>query len=208
MGKIQPKVEDLSSHGSISQPPNIYSNTSKKISDIFVSVTARDGHTINPSIILIEGAPGIGKTVLAKEIAFQWASNKLLSEKKILLLLFLRQLNFKIITSLKHLVDHVVKSDKIPSCLAEHLLQTEGKDLAIVFDGYDGVSEEDRKISIIADILCHKILAKSCIVITSRPTASSDLHATVDCRVEIVGFTEADRLDYIQTALQGNTDKI
>ena len=208
VGKIQTKVEDLSSHNSISQAPNIYSNTSKKISDIFVSVTDRDGHTINPSVILIEGAPGIGKTVLAKEIAFQWASKKLLTEKKILLLLFLRQCNFKIITSFKHLVEHVVKSDKIPSCLAEHLLQTEGKDLAIVFDGYDEVSEEDRKSSIIADILCHRILAKSCIVITSRPTASADLHDTVDCRVEIVGFTEEDRLDYIETALQGKNDKI
>ena len=208
VGKFQPKVVDLSSSESISQTPNIYSSTSKNISDIFVPVTDKDGHTITPNVILIEGAPGIGKTVLAKEIAFQWASNKLLSEKKILLLLFVRQCNFKIITSLKHLVEHVVKSDKIPSCLAEYLLQTEGKDLVIVFDGYDEVSEEDRTNSIITDILYHRILAKSCIVITSRPTASSYLHNTVDCRVEIVGFTEEDRLDYIQTALQGNNDKI
>ena len=199
VGKFQPMVEDLS-----------YCNTytSKNISDIFVSDTDRDGHTINHSVILIEGAPGIGKTVLAKEIAFQWANNKLLNEKKILLLLFLRQCNFEKIKSFKNLIQHVVKSSAIPSYLAEYLLQTEGKDLAIVFDGYDEVSEEDKKCSIIADILCHRILAKSCIVITSRPTASSDLHDTVDCRVEIVGFTEEDRLDYIQTALQGNDNKI
>ena len=208
LGKFQPKVEDLSSSESISQMPNINSNTSKKVSDIFVSVTDKDGLTINPSIILIEGAPGIGKTVLAKEIAFQWARNKLLSEKKILLLLFLRQCNFQVITYFENLVEHVVKSNKLASYLADHLLQTEGKDLAIVFDGYDEVSEEDRKNSIIADILCNRILAKSCKVITSRPTASADLHSIVDCRVEIVGFTEEDRLDYIQTALQGNDDKI
>ena len=209
-GKIQPKVEGLTSSGdTISQTPNIYSNTTKNISDIFVSVTASDRLTINPCIILIEGAPGIGKTVLAKEIAFQWANNKLLSDKKFLLLLFLRECNFKSMVSVENLVQHVVKSNKITASLSEYLLQTEGKDLAIVFDGYDEVSaEEDRKNSTIAHIIYRRIFSKCCLVITSRPTASSNLHSIVDCRVEVVGFTEEDRLDYIQTALQGNNDKI
>jgi len=61
-----------------------------------------------------------------------------------------------------------------------------------VFDGYDEISEEDRKHSIIADIIYHKVFAKCCLVITSHPTASSNLHSIVDCRVEIVGFTEED----------------
>ena len=197
-----------SSGGTISQTPNIYSNTTKNISDIFVSVTASDGLTINPCIILIEGAPGIGKTVLAKEIAFQWANNKLLSDKKILLLLFLRECNFKSMVSVENLVEHVVGSSEINASLTKYLLRTEGKDLAIVFDGYDEISEEDRKNSIIARIIYRRIFGKCCLVITSRPTASSNLHGIVDCRVEIVGFTEEDRLDYIQTALQGNDDKV
>ena len=129
------------SSGSISQTPNIYT---KKISDIFISVTESDGYTIKPSIILIEGAPGIGKTVLAKEIAFQWANKKILSSKKILLLLLLRECNFKSITTVEHLVEYVVKSNKIAAYLTEYLLQTEGKDLTIVIDGYDEISEEDR----------------------------------------------------------------
>ena len=207
-GKIKPKLEVSSSVNSKSQTPNIYSNTTKNISDIFVSVKASDGLTINPCIVLIEGAPGIGKTVLAKEIAFQWANNKLLSDKKILLLLFLRECNFKNMVSVENLVEHVVGSTEINASLTKYLLRTEGKDLAIVFDGYDEISEEDRKNSIIARIIYRRIFGKCCLVITSRPTASSNLHSIVDCRVEIVGFTEEDRLDYIQTALQGNDDKI
>ena len=188
--------------------PNIYSDTTKDISDIFVSVTANDGLTIKPCIILIEGAPGIGKTVLAKEIAFQWANNELLIDKKILFLLFLRECNFKNMMSVQSFVQYMVKSDEITACLAKYLLQTEGKDLAIVFDGYDEISEEDRKSSIIADVIHRRLFAKCCLVITSRPTASVSLHSIVDCRVEIVGFTEEDRLDYIQTALQSDNDKV
>ena len=187
---------------------NIYSNITKKISDIFLPFTASDGLIINPCIILIEGAPGIGKTVLAKEIAFQWANNKLLNDKKIVLLIILRECNFNNIKSVENLVEHVVGSSKMTASLTEYFVQTEGKDLAIVFDGYDEISEEDRKNSIVARIIYRRIFGKSCLVITSRPTASSNLHGTVDCRVEIVGFTEENRLDYIKTALQGNDDKV
>ena len=97
----------------MSQTPKVYSKVTKNISDIFVSVTASDGLTINPYIILIEGAAGIGKTVLAKEIAFQWANNKLLTDKKLLLSLFLQQCNFKSMESVENFVQHVVKSTEI-----------------------------------------------------------------------------------------------
>ena len=208
-GKFQHKVEDLPSPGdSVSRTPKIYSNTTKNISEIFVSVTASDGLTINPCIILIEGAPGIGKTVLAKEIAFQWANNNLLIDKKILFLLFLRHCNFKNMITVQSFVQYMVKSDEITACLTKYLLQTEGKDLAIVFDGYDELSVEDRKNSIIADIIHRRLFAKCCLVTTSRPIASADLHNIVDCRVEIVGFTEEDRLDYIQTALHSDSNKV
>ena len=200
-GKFQPKADGLSSSG------DIYSNITKNISDIFVPVTASDGVTTNPCIVLIEGAPGIGKTVLAKEIAFQWANKKLLKDKKILLLLLLREFSFSGIKSIESFVQHVVKSEMAQS-LTKYLLKTEGKNLAIVFDGYDEISDDDRRNSIITDIVYRRVFAKCSLVITSRPTASSALHSIVDCRVEVVGFTEEDRLDYIQTALQGNDYEI
>ena len=45
-------------------------------------------------------------------------------------------------------------------------------------------------------------------VVTSRPTASSILHESVDRRVETVGFTEEDRLEYIQTALENHDEQV
>jgi len=67
-----------------------------------------------------------------------------------------------------------------------------------VFDGYDEISDENRKKSFLADVVNRKVLSQCCIVITSHSTASSHLH----------GFTEEDRLDYIKTALPGKDDQV
>ena len=61
-GKFEAEgINLLSFSNTMSRTSNTFSNTTKNISDIFVSVTANDRLTVNPCIILIEGAPGIGK---------------------------------------------------------------------------------------------------------------------------------------------------
>ena len=177
----------------------------KNISDIFLPVMASDVSFVDLHI-LIEGAPGIGKTVLAKEIAYRWAKNELLTSKKLLFLVFLRECFKKPVMTIEDLIQFVFKSSEMTSCLTKHLTKTDGKDTVIIFDGFDELSEENKKESMIVDIINRRILTKCCLVVTSRPTASSILHESVDRRVEIVGFTEEDRLDYIRTAL-GSDDK-
>ena len=182
---------------------NLNTNMTKNISDIFLPVMASDGSFVDLHI-LIEGAPGIGKTVLAKEIAYQWAKNELLTSKKLLLLVFLRECHQKTMMSIEDLIQFVFRNSEVTSCVTKYLTKTEGKDTVIIFDGFDELSEENRKRSIIVDIINRIILSKCCLVVTSRPTASSILHESVDRRVEIVGFTEEDRLEYIQTALENH----
>ena len=172
---------------------------SKDISELFSSNT--------PNFILIEGAPGIGKTILSKEIAFQWAMKKILKVKALVFLILLRDPNLKTINSVEKLLEYLLDSDIAPT-LSKHLVKTRGEDLTIIFDGYDELSEEDRKNSLVARIINRAKLPKCSLVITSRPTASLRLRGISDCSVEILGFTEEDRLDYIQHALKGSDVKI
>ena len=70
------------------------------------------------------------------------------------------------------------------------------------------MSEQDRINSFVADIINRVILPECDLVVTSRPTASVHLRDKADCRVEVLGFTEENRLDYVKHALEGSDDKI
>ena len=179
-------------------------NHIKDISELFPA-------NLSSFFLLIEGSPGIGKTVLSKEIAYQWANKKLLKCKLLLFLLFLRDPNIKQLqgaSSLESLLYYLFQNNEKASGLLEYLSQTNGKGLIIVLDGYDEMSEEDRTHSLVAKIISRNVLPLCDLVVTSRSSASLYLRDMADCRVEVLGFTEEDRLDYIQHALENSNDKI
>ena len=77
-----------------------------KISDIFEPFQDKDDSIIEPKYILIDGAPGMGKTTLCKEIAYQWANGELLIGTKIVFLLFLRDPAMQKIHDLKDFIHY------------------------------------------------------------------------------------------------------
>jgi len=62
-----------------------YDEHSKNVSDLFGPLQTNPS-TIMPETPLIEGAPGIGKTMLANEIALKWKSIPLLKVRQFLFL--------------------------------------------------------------------------------------------------------------------------
>lgn len=124
----------------------------------------------------------------------------LLQHKQLLFLVFLRNLRSASVDSVEEFVQHVVK-DKEMAARIKDLIENDGRNLVIVLDGYDELSDKDRKSSFIGNIIGRRVLTKCLLVVTSRPSASLGLRNKCDCRVEIVGFTEEDRLDYIESAL-------
>ena len=126
----------------------LYHNKFKttKVSDMFESFQSENGSTMEPKLILIDGAPGMGKTTLCKEIAYQWANNKLLTDTKMLFLLFLRDPTIQKVLDLKDLI-HYFYNFK-PSYLnlskecAEILTRRDNSDITIVMDGYDELGDK------------------------------------------------------------------
>ena len=215
------KADEISDQSTVAmrheQPDEYFMGckSTKDIAEIFAppqnSHHASSKYSTTPNVILIEGAPGIGKTILSKEIAFQWANNNLLSEKLLLFLIFLRDPFIQSITCLKDFVSYALCSspqNKNVELITEYLENTSGKYTTIVFDGYDEISEELRSNSFIGNIISRKCLKLCGLVITSRPTASAVLHSICDCRVEILGFTKEDRTKYICQSLENNPIQI
>ena len=179
---------------------------SKDVEDIFAP--SKDGQ--EPCSILLEGAPGIGKTVLSKEIAFRWASGELLINKILLFLIFLRDPLVQKIASLKDLVKYYYQfdesSDAIANSCANYLLQSDGDGIMFIFDGFDECPENLRQKDFIFDILQRKRLPCCHLVVTSRPHASAHLRTKCNRFIEIVGFAKEDRQNYIINSLKNTED--
>ena len=177
-------------------------NIIKNIGDIFRST--------NSKIVLIEGAAGIGKTYLCKEIAYQWSQEKLLTEKKLLFLLPLWKQEIQSLNTVKALVAYSCKqaNDERIKSITEYLLGTKGESLVLLMDGYDEFSGKLPYDHFINDIIRHIHLPKCMIVITSRSSACRSLYNLAESRIEILGFTENDRQKYINQALKDSPPNI
>ena len=175
------------------------------IADIFALAEC----TGRPYILLIEGAPGIGKTVLSKEIVFQWANENLLKNEKLVFLLYFRDPKIRKINNFESLIEYISYS-QISKSIEQYIGSVSGKGITLVFDGYDEYPDMLRKHSYLSDVINRKIFElQSCnIIITSRPSASGCLHNKVDLRVEILGFTKEHRKSYIVHALKNNPNAI
>ena len=184
------------------------SKVTKEVAEILAPLeTGKD-----PQFILIEGAPGIGKTLLLREIASCWGKQQVLQKFKLVILLCLRDPTVQQALFVDHLLQLCCEGDRrateIASACGDYLLENEGEDLVLLFDGYDEYPEQLRKDSLIAKILKRRVLPRCGLILSSRPHAAIDLRKQATVRVDILGFTEAEREHYIRESMKDQPHKI
>ena len=146
----------------------------------------RLSHDKQPRLILIEGAPGVGKTTFSGELCCEWSQGKLLSDHKLLVLLPLRDNRVKSARNVSDLFQH----PQLQQAIAEQVESSGGEGVALWLEAWDELQENIRqKSSVFLDLVHGRVLPKATVIITSRPWATQNLKATssgIDQHIEIV----------------------
>ncbi|XP_035685222.1 NLR family CARD domain-containing protein 4-like [Branchiostoma floridae] len=154
---------------------------------------------LNPQHILIWGAAGIGKTTILAKLVTAWTNGSSVALEKYDLVfeIALREVN---------------KSPSLVNCIFDQLLpkdvdftqddlsefMKDNDKVLLILDGYDECDVE--QLGEIYSLLNYKILQKSTVVVTTRPTRISDAMDLMDpdTRVEIVGFSPDNIVSFVR----------
>ena len=155
-------------------------------------------------LVLVQGAPGIGKSTFAWEACRRWGAGEILQQYKLMVLLRLRERRVqqaRTITDLFYFkCDDHIKQNAIQEIEGNH-----GAGLFLILEGFDELPAHLRnEESIFMDIVKGDTLWNATIMLTSRHWASrpllknDELHRPLSQHIEILGFTRKDIDDYLQ----------
>ena len=162
-------------------------------------------------LVLVEGAPGSGKSTLCLHICQEWAEGKLFQEYDIVVLVRLRD---PLIGKAKTVADLLPCVDKAMANEAETAIKAQyGAGVLWVLDGWDELPSDLPSDSIINKLIQPRMfqespLVKSSVIIASRPSSSAELHPLVSSRVEVLGFTPHELEQYFRECLKGDSGAV
>ena len=149
--------------------------------------------------VLIEGAPGIGKSTFAWELCHQW--DEILGLKKYNLILFV-SLKEAAVQKPSTWKDLILFEHPSVEAVQNHIESNDGAGVLWILDGFDELSPNDRdKKSLYMNLINGKVLPASTVIVTSRSSLVDCLtmSARIDKRLEILGFTPEKITKYVKT---------
>ena len=164
----------------------------------------KDGR--QPQCIVVEGAPGSGKTMFSWEVCIHWAKGEILQQYSVLSLLQLRDPEVREASTI---------ADLFPNSSADlhkEMADVHGKSCCILLDGFDELPKDKRREqSFFMKLLTGKLLPLATIIVTSRPWATNNFvrryRQRISQHIEIVGFTRENVDTYVTQAFPEETER-
>ena len=155
--------------------------------------------------VLVEGAPGIGKSTLAWEVCHKWEELESVKQYELVVLVRLREKKAQEARCLGNLLpcDATTNMKELLAAIGE------GDGMLIVCDGFDELPHEQRQAgSVYIDLFKGMLLAEATIIVTSRPSVSAKLWSlcqhNIDRHLEVIGFTREDIKRFAESVFSGD----
>ena len=150
--------------------------------------------------LLIEGAPGIGKSTFAWEVCQKWGQHQLFNEYSLVVLLKFRDKRVQEAKSVSDLFYHPLP--ELRSDAVRDIFLSGGQGLLLILEGFDEAPASKQTMdSIFVRPFRGLELPKATVILTTRPSANAELHVICNSvnsrRIEIVGFGKKEIDEYI-----------
>ena len=175
-----------------------------KLHKIFAS-----SHKAKRKFILIEGAPGSGKTTLTWHMLQQWAEGKLFQQFSLLIPIALSHADPTVLnaTCLADVLPH--ESEDLRKKVAKAIAEKSGKGVCFLVDAWDEAPQAffQQSSQFLMGGVGKKNLPCCSIIVASRPVASATLLPLATSHVVIHGFNSFSIEEFIDVSLSSDEEK-
>ena len=163
----------------------------------------------NDRCIVVYGGPGIGKSTFALEVCKNWKKFDSLNQFDLVQLVNLCHSNSANATDLKSLLFIDSTTSSYVDAVSTKLHESNGDGLLLVLDGYDELPVNKQTQSLFVDLIKGKYLPKCKVLITTRPSVSTQLEKICGSSIsKSIGFLQKDIVDYAEDVFENDDEEL